>query len=89
MNDFAKAEKRRTPRRRALKGGQISFRERSAAIDCTIRDVSETGARLIVESPIGVPENFDLVQVGATARFCRVVWRKATQIGIEFLDGAP
>lgn len=89
MTNTDHAERRNAPRRRSLKGAQISFRGLRAAIDCTIRDYSETGARLIVESPIGIPEKFDLVQVGARTRFCRVVWRKPTQIGVEFFDTKP
>jgi len=72
-----------------LKGAQISFRGLSAAIDCTIRDYSETGASLNVESPIGAPDKFDLVRPGARARFCRVVWRKASRLGVQFLDTEP
>ncbi len=81
-------EKRRFHRRRVLKGAQISFRGLRAAIDCIIRDITEQGARLAVESPVGVPDQFELVQSGAAPRFCRVVWRKATQIGVEFIDSA-
>ncbi len=79
------SDRRRFPRRRVLKGARISFRGLRAAIDCTVRDLSEHGARLIVESPIGIPDRFDLVQPGCEPRFCRVVWRKATQIGVAFI----
>lgn len=81
-------ERRCSPRRRVLKGAQISFQGHEAAIDCTIRDLSETGAKLIVVSPIGIPEQFDLVQNDGAPRACRVLWRKATQIGVEFIDAA-
>jgi hypothetical protein len=37
-----------------------------------------------VESPIGIPDTFDLMLDNAPARRCRVTWRKATQIGVEF-----
>jgi hypothetical protein len=89
MENVAYLEKRESARRRVLKGGQISFRGLRASIDCTIRDYSETGARLMVESPIGIPEKFDLIQSGAQTRFCRIVWRKATQIGVEFISDHP
>ena len=89
MTNLNFAERRKASRRRSLKGAQITFRGLRAAIDCTIRDYSETGARLVVASPIGIPEKFDLVQLGARTRFCRVVWCKSTQIGVEFLDTEP
>src|SRR5690349_2848026 len=53
-------EHRTVPRRRLLKGGKISFGN-GAAIDCTIRNLSESGAALEVDSPVGIPERFMLV----------------------------
>ncbi len=81
-------ERRRVRRRRVFKGARISFRGLRAAIDCTVHDFSEQGARLIVESPVGIPDRFDLVINGGPARFCCVVWRKATQIGVAFIRGS-
>jgi hypothetical protein len=40
---------------------------------------------LDVPSPVGIPEEFDLVVSSDALRFaCRVVWRKAARIGIRF-----
>jgi hypothetical protein len=33
----------------------------AAAIDCTIRNFSETGASLEVTSPVGIPDQFPLL----------------------------
>lgn len=41
-------------------------------------------ACLKVESPIGIPDAFDVVLDHASIRNCRVTWRKATQIGVKF-----
>lgn len=77
-------EHRIVPRRRLLKGGKISFGN-GAAIDCTIRNLSESGAALEVDSPVGIPERFMLV-VEADHRHLpsRVIWRKETRIGVHF-----
>jgi hypothetical protein len=77
-------ERRNASRHRVLKGAHISFKEGGAAIDCTIRNLSGTGACLKVASPIGVPDTFDLVLDDSSVRHCRVTWRKATQIGVAF-----
>lgn len=53
------SEKRRAARHRALKGGSIAF-SGGARIDCVIRNLSETGAALQVESPLGIPNEFTL-----------------------------
>ena len=78
MNDL-----RTSPRKRVLKAGEIEFG--GGAIDCTVRNLSETGAALSVESPVGIPAEFNLVIVSDQVnRKCRVVWRKENRIGITF-----
>ena len=77
-------ERRNVTRQRVLKGAQITFMGRGAAIDCAVRNLSGGGACLKVASPIGVPDTFDLVLDDASVRHCRVTWRKATQIGVAF-----
>ena len=78
-------EHRGSPRLRALKGGSILFGT-AAAIDCTIRNMSETGAALEVESPVGIPDDFDLlIKPERIKRNCRVAWRSAKRIGVRFV----
>jgi hypothetical protein len=78
-------ERRKRIRRRVLKGAQIVFAHRGAAIDCAVRNLSDGGACLRVFSPIGIPDAFELRLDSNTVRCCRVVWRRATQIGVEFI----
>ena len=77
MND----EHRIAPRHRVLKGARIEFG--GGAIDCTVRNLSDTGAALDVTSPLGIPTEFTLV-TDSDHRPCRVVWRKEKRIGITF-----
>jgi hypothetical protein len=77
-------ERRKAARHRTLKGARITFHDHAVAIDCTVRNLSDEGACLKVASPIGIPNTFDLVLDSACVRHCRVTWRKATQIGVEF-----
>ena len=79
-----KQERRNVARRRILKGARIVFKGHEALIDCTVRNLSDRGACLNVESPFGIPDSFDLVLEHARAHSCHVTWRKATQIGVEF-----
>src|SRR5579863_4097542 len=76
-------DKRAKRRQRVLKPAKIGF-NRGGAIDCTIRDISEDGACLRVASALGIPASFELILDDETRRPCRVKWRKATQIGVEF-----
>ena len=83
--DNPKQERRNEARRRTLKGARIVFKGHGAVIDCTVRNLSDRGACLKVETPIGIPDSFDLVLDHASVRHCHhVTWRKATQIGVEF-----
>jgi hypothetical protein len=77
-------EHRNVARHRALKGAHIAFKGHGAVIDCVVRNLSDGGACLNVESSIGIPDSFDLVLDHASVRDCRVTWRKATQIGVAF-----
>ncbi|MDQ6703008.1 MAG: PilZ domain-containing protein [Pseudomonadota bacterium] len=77
-------ERQNEVRHRVLKGAQIVFKGHEAVIDCVVRNLSDRGACLKVESPIGIPDTFDLALDHASVRHCRVAWRKATQIGVEF-----
>jgi hypothetical protein len=85
--DNPKQERRNEARRRrrALKKARITFKGRWATIDCTVLNLSDLGACLRVESPIGIPDTFDLVLDNAPVRNCHVTWRKATQIGVAFV----
>jgi PilZ domain len=76
-------ERRDKSRHRVLKAGTIEFG--GGAIDCTVRNFSETGAALDVTSPVGIPEHFTLViSADASHLPCQVVWRKEKRIGVKF-----
>jgi hypothetical protein len=53
-------ERQNEVRNRVLKKAQIVFKGRGAAIDCVIINLADRGACLKVESPIGIPDSFDL-----------------------------
>jgi len=76
-------ERRDKARHRALKAGTIEFG--GGAIDCTVRNFSDTGAALDVTSPVGIPERFTLfIPADGTHLACTVVWRKEKRIGVRF-----
>ncbi|AWL98899.1 PilZ domain-containing protein [Bradyrhizobium amphicarpaeae] len=76
-------ERRDKARHRVLKSGTIEFG--GGAIDCTVRNFSDTGAALDVTSPVGIPERFTLfIPADGTHLACTVVWRKEKRIGVKF-----
>ena len=86
-NDQAAVVERRQPppRRRMLKSGKILLGINP--IPCTIRNFSETGACLQVQTTAGIPAIFDFLRSGEpTVRTCKTIWRDDTQIAVMFIE---
>jgi hypothetical protein len=76
-------EHREAARHRVLKAGTISFG--GSGIDCTVRNLSETGAALEVVTPLFIPDRFTLiVPTDQLKRPCHIVWRKEKRMGVAF-----
>ena len=77
-------ERRRLPRLRVLKGAKLIL-ERHLVLDCVVRNLTGTGARVEIPNSIDLPETFELtLDRGHTVRPCRVVWRGLSGVGVEF-----
>ncbi len=82
-------ERRREPRLRTLKAARILFNQHHSVLDCTVRNLSESGACLSVPSTIGVPQQFDVIfETDHSVRACRMVWHKERQLGVQFASEA-
>jgi hypothetical protein len=83
----ATMEEQRTERpHRVLKSGRIIVGAKAPRIDCTVRDLSDAGARLVVpSSTFGVPVEFLLAIGNAPPRPCRVTRRTLSDIDVEFV----
>ena len=76
-------ESRRQARQRVLKAGTIEFS--GDAIPCTVRNISETGAALEINSPLWFPDRFTLsITSDRLSRPCHIVWRREKRIGVAF-----
>jgi hypothetical protein len=76
-------ETRIAPRYRVMKVAKIEFG--ATAINCTVRDLSLTGAAIEVPSQAGIPERFTLVMPDDGLHLpCHVVWRKEYRIAVAF-----
>ena len=77
-------EHRIAPRRRMFKAGTFEFGG-GGGMDCTVKNLSDTGAALEILSPLYVPDRFTLfVPSDQFKRRCHVVWRKERRVGIAF-----
>ncbi|MFO3797901.1 MAG: hypothetical protein ACK8QZ_11580, partial [Anaerolineales bacterium] len=57
-------ERRIASRRRTLFSGKIIFNQQSSVFCCIVRNISETGACLEIESTVGIPDQFELLIEG-------------------------
>jgi hypothetical protein len=72
-------------RQRTFLKGMLYYDNRRASIECIVRDISDSGARLTFEHPVTVPDNVEIFipQKQETLR-ARVQRREAKEIGIAF-----
>ena len=74
-------------RTRTFLKGVVYYDNRRASIDCTIRDLSDTGARIVFSTLVTVPDNIELhipqKQITLPARVRR---RDKLEIGVSFED---
>jgi hypothetical protein len=82
-------DQRPASRVRTIMQGRIVFNNRSATLDCVIRNLSESGAKLELSCSVTLPDRFELVipRKGETRR-ARIVWRKDDLMGIAFEKAA-
>lgn len=82
MEDDTK-ESRGANRQRVLLAAAIEFG--ASSIACTIRNLSETGAAIEVNSPLWFPEQFTLrIDRDDRRRRYHIVWRRERRLGIQF-----
>jgi len=75
-------ERREDVRLRLLKSGKILLGK--ATVPCTVRNMSDGGARLQVQSTFGLPSAFELALDDHPPRPCKVVWLDATTLRVQF-----
>lgn len=82
---MADEDKRVRPRQRVLKAAKIISMDNKTVIDCTVRNLSETGAQLIIERTVAVPDAFQFFLAnGDTIRDAVVTWNRGDRIGVKF-----
>ena len=83
-------EARQGERVRALLRARIIFNNRNSTIDCLIKNISTSGAKISLGNTISVPSEFDLeVPQRARTYRARIVWRDAEALGVTFIEGEP
>jgi hypothetical protein len=82
----------RRPERRASTylPGVIATLDGSAECDCTIRDLSDKGARVTLPKGVLLPNEFYLMHVKErTAYRAQAIWRLDASMGVKFISAMP
>lgn len=79
-------ENRIAERTRTFLKGRIEYNNGQASMECLIRDLSETGARVAVSDSVTLPDHFRLF-IPKTNRWmnAQTRWRRGGLIGISFV----
>lgn len=84
---MSEADRRGSPRVRTLLKGRIIFNNRQSVIDCTVRDISETGAQIAFDSIFDPPSQFQLeVPRKNQCVWARVAWSNGKNYGVMFFE---
>lgn len=74
---------RRAPRHKVLLGCMVAFNDLSISFRCSMRDRSETGARLRLPGGMLIPDAFWLIDLqGGKAAEATIAWRAYPEIGV-------
>ena len=77
------AERRVKPRKKVLFAGVIVYGEGDFAINCRIRDLTETSARVTLPASQNLPDELYLINMKEqTAHKARMVWQRKNDIGL-------
>jgi hypothetical protein len=81
-------ERPRPARKKSFLGGLAVSRDGKFAIDCTIRDLSEGGAKVKIAKGHLVPEHFYLlISSRMMAHEALITWVRGNEFGVKFLAG--
>ena len=78
---------RDSDRKKVLKGAHIAFNDEFSTVECVIRNLSDTGAYIVVQDGILVPNQFVLhSELDGFKIECEIMWRKANTFGVRFIS---
>ena len=79
-------QRRDSVRHRAFLKARILIQDRTT-IDCIVRNMSLSGARLEVSQNFILPTEFELeIPQRGSVLLCALIWRKDDAVGVKFLD---
>ena len=84
------ADSRRSTRRTVIEDARIINKRGGWSLDnCTVRDISEGGAKIQIDPTLEIPTYFDLLLVNEMVIMpVRIRWRRRNFMGVQFTASA-
>jgi hypothetical protein len=80
-------ERRTTSRHKSFLQGRVYYNNHRSSVDCLVRDVSDTGAKLVFGEAVTIPDVVELYLSNKDeVRPAKVQWRKGHEMGVDFSD---
>lgn len=81
-------------RQRVLKSARLVFNDGLSVFDVTVRDLTESGARVQLIFPFPVPASFNLIITNPNSsrtvtHHCELSWQRGDRIGVKFVPAPP
>ncbi|HJT42809.1 MAG TPA: PilZ domain-containing protein [Rhizomicrobium sp.] len=84
------AERRPARRKRVLLTGIVAYSDGARSFDCTIRNVSQTGARIVMGKNQQFPTDFYLINIRDRVAYdAKVIWNDGSEVGVTFKKTYP
>ncbi|MBR0692841.1 PilZ domain-containing protein [Bradyrhizobium lablabi] len=78
-------DRRHDVRDKVLYGGVAEINERGSTMDCVVRNISDHGACVEIDSTAKLPEQMTLAVARKGRSFLvRLIWRQANKVGLAF-----
>jgi hypothetical protein len=82
---------RKSPRFKVSLPAMVYDTDGKSLMPCTVRDISESGARLELSQDVPLPKSFllALTRDAHVRRSCESVWQLSIVAGVRFSESAP
>jgi hypothetical protein len=82
--------KNRPPRQRTFLNGKLVFRDGDFTLDCTINNISDGGAKVIMDRHAPLPGDLYLIVVKHCVAYeAKVMWMNFPARGLKFVNTYP
>lgn len=94
MPDTTEESLRAHRRQRVLKAARVIFNKGLSSYDATLRDMSEGGVKLRLQTALPVPRVFQLLILNPNTgkpegHICEKRWQRGDLVGARFIDNKP